>query len=76
MAISVAVCVGEKVGDQVVKNLESRVKALRIGPGEDTSNDMGPLITLDAYNRIHSYVERGLEQGAELIVDGRDSNRR
>ena len=71
MAISVAVCVGEKVGDQVVKNLESRVKALRIGPGEDTSNDMGPLITLDAYNRIHSYVERGLEQGAELIVDGR-----
>ena len=32
---------------------------------------MGPLITLDAYKRIHSYVERGLEEGAELIVDGR-----
>ena len=71
MAISVAVCVGEKTGDQVVKDLANRVEALRIGPGEDTNNDMGPLITLDAYNRIHSYVERGLEEGAELIVDGR-----
>ena len=71
MAISVAVCVGKKTGDQVVKDLASRVEALRIGPGEDTNNDMGPLITLDAYNRIHSYVERGLEEGAELIVDGR-----
>ena len=72
MAISVAVCVGEKTGDQVVKDLASRVEALRIGPGEDTNNDMGPLITLDAYKRIHSYVERGLEEGAELIVDGRE----
>ena len=44
---------------------------MRIGPGEDTSNDMGPLITRDAYNRIHSYIEKGLAQGAELIVDGR-----
>ena len=71
MAISVAVCVGEKTGDEVVKSLESRVGALRIGPGTDTSNDMGPLITLDAYNRIHSYVEKGLAQGAKLIADGR-----
>ena len=71
MAISVAVCVGEETGNQIVRSLEARVKALRIGPGEDTSNDMGPLITRDAYNRIHSYIEKGLAQGAELIVDGR-----
>ena len=71
MAISVAVCVGEETGNQIVRSLEARVKALRIGPGEDTSNDMGPLITRDAYDRIHSYIEKGLAQGAELIVDGR-----
>ena len=72
MAISVAVCVGEEVADKVVTRLESRIKKLKIGPGEDASNDMGPLITKDALARIYSYIEQGLEQGAELIVDGRN----
>ncbi|MCH2337415.1 MAG: CoA-acylating methylmalonate-semialdehyde dehydrogenase, partial [Pseudomonadales bacterium] len=72
MAISVAVCVGEEAADKVVTRLESRIKKLKIGPGEDASNDMGPLITKDALARIYSYIEQGLEQGAELIVDGRN----
>lgn len=71
MAISVAVCVGEEVADQVVAKLKERISQLKIGPGEELSNDMGPLITKDAFDRIHSYIEQGLEQGAELIMDGR-----
>ncbi len=71
MAISVAVCVGEETADQVVSQLERRVRALKIGPGTDTNNDMGPLISKDALVRINAYIEQGLEQGAELVVDGR-----
>ena len=71
MAISVAVCVGEEISNKVVASLKDRIKKLRIGPGTDMANDMGPLITQEAYNRIHSYVEEGLNQGAELVADGR-----
>ena len=72
MAISVAVCVGEELADEVVSRLQQRVSELKIGPGTDTSNDMGPLITAASLQRIHSYIEQGLEQGAQLIVDGRE----
>jgi malonate-semialdehyde dehydrogenase (acetylating)/methylmalonate-semialdehyde dehydrogenase len=72
MAISVAVCVGEDTADAVVSQLERRVKKLRIGPGTDASNDMGPVITAESLARINRYIEEGLQQGAELIVDGRN----
>lgn len=71
MAISVAVCVGAETADKLVSMLAERVKALKVGPGTDVENDMGPLITKDALQRIHAYIEQGLEQGAELVVDGR-----
>lgn len=71
MAISVAVCVGEETGDKVVAALESRVQELKVGPGTDMQNDMGPLISADALERINAYIEQGLDQGAELVVDGR-----
>jgi malonate-semialdehyde dehydrogenase (acetylating) / methylmalonate-semialdehyde dehydrogenase len=72
MAISVAVCVTEETANQLVKQLESRVKGLKIGPGNDTTNDMGPLISREAHSRVSSYVEQGVAQNADLIVDGRD----
>ncbi|MFT4815686.1 MAG: malonate-semialdehyde dehydrogenase (acetylating)/methylmalonate-semialdehyde dehydrogenase [Pseudohongiellaceae bacterium] len=71
MAISVVVCVGEETADKAVAALASRVKELKVGPGTDTENDMGPLISADALERINAYIEQGLDQGAELIVDGR-----
>lgn len=72
MAISVAVCVGESIADQIVAGLEQRVLALKIGPGTNNNNDMGPLISAEALSRIHNYIEQGLQQGAELVVDGRE----
>jgi len=72
MAISVAVCIGDEVADQTVARLAEKVRGLRIGPGQDNNNDMGPLISQDSLDRIRHYVQQGVEQGAELVVDGRD----
>jgi malonate-semialdehyde dehydrogenase (acetylating)/methylmalonate-semialdehyde dehydrogenase len=72
MAISVAVCIGDDIADQVVEKLKSKIEKLRVGPGTDTGNDMGPLITADALARVHRYIDEGLAAGASLVVDGRD----
>ena len=71
MAISVAVAVGD-AGDRLMDLLKPKVEALKIGPGTDESMDMGPLVTADHLRKVSSYVEVGIEEGAELVVDGRD----
>ncbi|MYX45488.1 CoA-acylating methylmalonate-semialdehyde dehydrogenase [Streptomyces sp. SID89] len=72
MAISVAVPVGEATADRLVARLKERVGALRIGRGDDPEADFGPLVSRDALDRVRSYVDLGVEEGAELVVDGRD----
>jgi malonate-semialdehyde dehydrogenase (acetylating)/methylmalonate-semialdehyde dehydrogenase len=72
MAISVAVPVGEKTADALIQKLIPKVESLKIGPytaGNDV--DFGPVVTRDAQRRILGLVDRGVEQGAELVVDGR-----
>jgi malonate-semialdehyde dehydrogenase (acetylating)/methylmalonate-semialdehyde dehydrogenase len=71
MAISVAVAVGDKVADALVDKLAPRVRALSIGPGQDDGKDMGPLITAAHRDKVRGYVEAGIAEGAELVVDGR-----
>lgn len=71
MAISVAVCVGNDLADEVVAKLQRKVEALKVGPGSDVSNDMGPLINQAAKDRVCSYLEQGQAAGAKLVVDGR-----
>lgn len=71
MAISVAVPVGEKTADALVEKLKPRVESLRIGPATDPDADMGPLVTKDAQNRVLGYIDKGVEEGADLVVDGR-----
>jgi malonate-semialdehyde dehydrogenase (acetylating) / methylmalonate-semialdehyde dehydrogenase len=71
MAISVAVCIGDEVADELVEKLSERVSGLKIGPGTDTSNEMGPLISLAHYEKVRGYVDLGVEEGAKLLVDGR-----
>jgi malonate-semialdehyde dehydrogenase (acetylating)/methylmalonate-semialdehyde dehydrogenase len=72
MAISVAVPVGEKTADLLIEKLAPKVEALRIGPATDEKADMGPLITREAKERVLGLVNRGVEEGARLVVDGRD----
>ena len=71
MAISVAVAVGDKTGDEVVKRLAPRVRALKIGPSTDKEAEMGPIITRESLTRVKGYIDAGVREGAELVVDGR-----
>jgi len=75
MAISVAVPVGEAVADELVRRLEPRVRALKIGPGADPESEMGPLVTAQHRDRVRSFIDLGEQEGARLVVDGRDFNR-
>ncbi len=73
MAISVAVPVGDETADRLVEKLVPRIEKLKVGPytaGDDV--DYGPLVTGAAKERALGLVNSGLEQGAELVVDGRD----
>ena len=71
MAVSVAVAVGG-IGDKLLDKLVPRVRALKIGPGTDPEAEMGPLVTKQHYDKVRSYVDLGVEEGAKLVVDGRD----
>ncbi|MFF9044514.1 CoA-acylating methylmalonate-semialdehyde dehydrogenase [Streptomyces parvulus] len=72
MAISVAVPVGEETADALVARLKDRIASLRIGRSDDPAADFGPLVGQDAVDRVRSYVDLGVEEGADLVVDGRD----
>ena len=72
MAISVAVPVGAETANELVKRLAPRVRGLRIGPSTDETADFGPLVTNDHLEKVKAYVALGVEEGAKLIVDGRD----
>ena len=71
MAISVAVCVGDQTADTVVGKLKQQINDLRVGNGTDSRNDMGPLVTAVHRDKVVGYVDLGVEEGAELVVDGR-----
>lgn len=72
MAISVAVVVGDETADALVAELCPRVTALLIAPGHVKGAEMGPLITAEHHAKVTGYVSLGVEEGAELVVDGRD----
>jgi malonate-semialdehyde dehydrogenase (acetylating)/methylmalonate-semialdehyde dehydrogenase len=71
MAISVAVAVGA-AADPLIKMLAPRVRALKVGPGNDPEAEMGPLVTAAHRDKVKSYVDIGVAEGAKLVVDGRD----
>ncbi|MCG4274810.1 CoA-acylating methylmalonate-semialdehyde dehydrogenase [Acetobacter senegalensis] len=71
MAISVAVAVGP-VADPLVAIIADRARALRIGVGTDESSEMGPVVTAQHRAKIRQLIDTGVEQGASLVVDGRE----
>jgi len=66
----VAVAVG-KVGDKLMEKLTPRVRALKVGPGTDPEAEMGPLVSKPHYDKVRSYIDEGVREGANLVVDGR-----
>ncbi|MEM6588614.1 MAG: CoA-acylating methylmalonate-semialdehyde dehydrogenase [Pseudomonadota bacterium] len=73
MAISVAVPVGEETADRLIEKLVPRIEKLKVGPytaGDDV--DMGPVVTAAAKQRIMGLIDKGVEEGADLVVDNRN----
>jgi malonate-semialdehyde dehydrogenase (acetylating)/methylmalonate-semialdehyde dehydrogenase len=71
MAISVAVPVGKKTADLLIKKLIPRVESLKIGTSTDPQADYGPLVTKAHLEKVRNYVDLGVKEGAKLLVDGR-----
>ena len=71
MAQSVAVAVG-KIGDGLISKLAKKVESLKVGPGLDKNSEMGPLVTKDHLEKVKGYVDLGVQEGAKLVVDGRN----
>jgi malonate-semialdehyde dehydrogenase (acetylating)/methylmalonate-semialdehyde dehydrogenase len=71
MAVSVAVPVGKKTADILLEKLMPRVEGLKIGLSTDAQADYGPLITRAHLDKVKSYVDLGVKEGAKLVVDGR-----
>lgn len=71
MAISVAVPVTDAVADELVARLKARVETLRVGPGDDEETEMGPLVSREHLERVTGYIDSGVSEGADLVVDGR-----
>jgi malonate-semialdehyde dehydrogenase (acetylating)/methylmalonate-semialdehyde dehydrogenase len=75
MAISIAVAVGNDTADELISRLKTRISKLNIGSGSPDITpeaDLGPLVTKTHLDKVASYVALGLEEGAELVVDGRN----
>jgi malonate-semialdehyde dehydrogenase (acetylating) / methylmalonate-semialdehyde dehydrogenase len=70
MAISVVVAV-DPIGDELVEKIASRIPVLRVGPGDDAQSEMGPLVTGPHRDKVASYLDSGVADGAVLAVDGR-----
>ena len=70
MAVSVAVAVGD-AGDRLMEQLIPKVRSIRVGPGHDPESEMGPLITAAHRSKVERYIDQGVAEGADLVVDGR-----
>jgi len=71
MAISVVVAVGDWLADALIQRLKTKIADLKIAPGDVHGAEMGPLVTEEHLNKVRSYIDLGLQEGAELVADGR-----
>jgi len=71
MAISVVVAVGASA-DPLVDAIRTRLPKITVGPGSDASAQMGPLVTREHRDKVASYLDKGREQGATVVADGRE----
>ncbi|MGF1605149.1 MAG: CoA-acylating methylmalonate-semialdehyde dehydrogenase [Rhodothalassiaceae bacterium] len=72
MANPVAVPVGEDLAEEVIARLKPRIAELKIGPSHDPDMELGPLVTQAHWQRVKGYIDLGVEEGSDLVVDGRD----
>ena len=71
MAVPLIVAVGDEVADKMIAGLKTEIARMKVGPGTDNANDMGPLVTKPHFEKVTGYVDEGVKEGATLLVDGR-----
>lgn len=70
MAISVVVAVGDKVADELIAKMKPRIAKIKVGPGSAAGVTMGPLVTKQHWEKVQSYIAKGQQEGAKLLIDG------
>lgn len=71
MAISV-VLAADEIADELVAKMADRIPSIKVGPGTDDGNEMGPLITAEHRDRVTGYIDGASDGGATIVVDGRE----
>ncbi|MDR3453473.1 MAG: CoA-acylating methylmalonate-semialdehyde dehydrogenase [Rhodoferax sp.] len=71
MAIPLVLAVGDAAADAVIAGLKAEMAQMKVGPGTDNANHMGPLVTQQHFDKVKGYVDQGVLEGATLVVDGR-----
>ncbi len=71
MAVSVAVAVGDKAGDALIESLRPKIEQIKVGPGTDKDSEMGPLVSKVHLDKVRGYIDHGVSESAELVMDGR-----
>jgi malonate-semialdehyde dehydrogenase (acetylating) / methylmalonate-semialdehyde dehydrogenase len=72
MAVSMLVAVGH-AGDDLVEAIKERLPKVKVGNGMDPDSEMGPLVTREHRDKVASYIDRGKEEGAKVVADGRET---
>ncbi|MFZ2315391.1 MAG: CoA-acylating methylmalonate-semialdehyde dehydrogenase [Gammaproteobacteria bacterium] len=70
MAISVVVAVGDEIADALIKKMQPRIEKIKVGAGNVCNIEMGPLVTKIHWEKVQSYIKKGQEEGATLVIDG------
>ena len=73
MAVSVAVAVGD-IADDLVDKINNKSQSLKVAPWTDPDSEMGPVISIEHKSKIEDYIQSGLDDGAKIILDGRNCN--
>ncbi|MFN3353300.1 MAG: CoA-acylating methylmalonate-semialdehyde dehydrogenase [Brevundimonas sp.] len=71
MALPVVVPVGQKTADELRERMVAEIAALRVGVSTDAGAHYGPVVTAQHKARVEGWIAKGVEEGAELVVDGR-----
>ena len=71
MAVSQVVAVGD-VAEPLIEAIKERIPKVKVGDGMDPASEMGPLVTREHRDKVASYIETRREEGATVVVDGRE----
>ncbi|HBX95047.1 MAG TPA: methylmalonate-semialdehyde dehydrogenase (CoA acylating), partial [Hyphomonas sp.] len=71
MALPVAVTVGKKTGDEFVERMVDAARNLKVGISTDADAHYGPVVSAAHKAKVESYIQMGVDEGADLVLDGR-----